>query len=333
MRINVLRAYLSKNVEELELTPQWHRLPNRVIAYSDPVAIRLADARQSVDGDWKARLTLMKDKDGVWRQLQNVEDYIKLGENAFGRITTDQNPQRTWNFFATSRLKDYWEQDAEVPVFPYPEPEGEIKHHEWSEEEQEDVEELEEQWEAQDIEQMVVAEKKDEVEVDEVIYDENTTVKDLQLACKERNLPYTGSKRRLVAFKVDLVNKLQLSIANKFLNESRRRPMTLGQPKLPSLKEQEWHFVTHWPYAPWCQACVASRAKEDKHLPQEKKTDPGKNIIQIDFFYTYTGEERRMEEQRAPDKVQERQDQVGTCLIMASKPSMWSQCKAKEQQA
>lgn len=40
--------------------------------------------------------------------------------------------------------------------------------------------------------------------------------------------------------------------------------MTLGQPKLPSWPEQELHFVTHWPYAPWCQACVASRAKEDK---------------------------------------------------------------------
>ena len=210
-------------------------------------------------------------------------------------------------------MKDYWEQDAEAPVFPYPEPEGEIKRHEWSEEEQEDIEELEEQWEARDIEKMVVAERKGEVELDEVTYDENAKVKDLQLACKERNLPYTGSKKRLlarlVAFKVDLENKLQLSIANKLFNESQRRPMTLGQPRLTSLKEQELHFVTHWPYAPWCQARMASRAKEYKRLPQEKKADLGKNIIQIVFFHTYTGEERRMEEQKAPDKVQERQDQ------------------------
>ena len=97
-RINVLRGYLSKYVEELEMSPGWRRLPNGVIVYSDPVAIRLADAWQSVDGDWKARLTLMKDKDGVWRQLENVEDYIILGEKAFRQITTDQNPQRTLSF-------------------------------------------------------------------------------------------------------------------------------------------------------------------------------------------------------------------------------------------
>ena len=62
-------------------------------------------------------------------------------------------------------------------MFPYPEPEGEIKRHEWSEEEQEGPEELEEQWEAQDIEELVLAEKKDEVELDEVVSNEKTTVK------------------------------------------------------------------------------------------------------------------------------------------------------------
>ena len=38
-----------------------------------------------------------------------------------------------------------------------------------------------------------------------------------------------------------------------------RKPVTLGQPRLPSLKEPEIHFVTHIPYAPWCQACVATK--------------------------------------------------------------------------
>ena len=70
MRVFVLRGFLSKYVEELELSPGWHRLPNGVIVYSDPIAIRLADARQSVDGEWKSRMTLLKDKDGMWRQLE-----------------------------------------------------------------------------------------------------------------------------------------------------------------------------------------------------------------------------------------------------------------------
>ena len=53
------------------------------------------------------------------------------------------------------------------------EPTGEIRHIEWSdEEEQEREEELEEQVEAQDMEKRYVLEKGNEVELDEVTYNE-----------------------------------------------------------------------------------------------------------------------------------------------------------------
>lgn len=49
--------------------------------------------------------------------------------------------------------------------------------------------------------------------MDEVTYNEDYTAKELQIACKERGLPYTGSKKRLlarlVAFKVDIESKFQ----------------------------------------------------------------------------------------------------------------------------
>lgn len=130
---------------------------------------------------------------------------------------------RTLSFFAPSGMENYWELDSEVPINPYPE--------------------------AQDVEKMMAAKKPDEIELGEVIYTDKMSVKDLQLACKERDLPYTGSKRRLLdrllAFKVNIENKLKLSIANKRFKERQRTPMTLGQPKLPPMKEQEAHFVTH----------------------------------------------------------------------------------------
>lgn len=47
------------------------------------------------------------------------------------------------------------------------------------------------------------------------------------------------------------------------------------------------------------------------------KVDRGKNVIQLDFFFTYTGEEQRLDE-RPPDKVAERSDQFSTRLIMTS---------------
>ena len=220
-------------------------------------------------------------------------------------------------------MEDYWEESSEVPVRPYPEekrrePQART---DWSEDDREEEEDMEAKMEFHDIEKMVVTQRPNEVELDETIYTEKMSVKDLQIACKERQLPYSGSKRRLldrlVAFKVNLENNMKLEVASKLYKEQERKPLALGQPRLPSLKEQETHFVTHLPYAPWCQACVATRAKEDKHELRDDKPDQGKNVIQMDFFYTYTGEEKRMDE--APvDKVTERADQYGTCLVMVS---------------
>ena len=163
--------------------------------------------------------------------------------------------------------------------------------------------------------------RQDEVELDETLYTEKMTVKELHLACKERQLPYSGSKRRmldrLIAFKVNLENQMKLSIASKLFDKRERKPTALGQPRLPSLKEQEAYFVIHLPYAPWCQACVATRAKEDKFEQRDEKADLGKNVIQLDFFYTYAGEDVRGDEGPV-DKVKERSDQFGACLVMAA---------------
>ena len=55
-----------------------------------------------------------------------------------------------------------------------------------SEDDYENEDKLELRMDAQDIEKMVVAEKRDEVELDETLYTEKMTVKELQLACKKR---------------------------------------------------------------------------------------------------------------------------------------------------
>ena len=267
-------------------------------------------------------MTLIKDKDDMWTQIENVPDFMELRPKAFRKIGTG-GPQRTLTFFAASMMEDYWEMESEVPINPFPEeknraPQGRL---DWSEDDREEEEDLETKIDAQDIEKMVVADRPNEVEMDEVIYTDKMPVKELQLACKEGGLPYSGSKRRLLdrlmAFRINIENKMKLSVAKRLFKEQERKPMTLGQPRLPSLKEQEIHFVTHIPYAPWCQACVASRAREDKYEKQDAKPDLGKNVMQLDFFFTYTGEETRTEETPI-DKVKERADQYGTCLVMTS---------------
>lgn len=250
----------------------------------------------------------------MWRQIENVDNNLDPGSGASMCLGTGR-AFRTLSFFAPLQMENYWELKPAVPSRPYPEKKTQAPRVEWSGQRTR----MRVNWKrnagAQGIEKMMVANRPDEIELDEVAYTDKMSLKDFQLACKERNLRYSWSKGRLLdgllAFKINIGNKLKLSIANKLFQEQRRKPITLGQPKLPSMKEQEAHFVTHISYAPWCQACVASRAKEDKHESREEKVDMGKNVIQLDLFFAYTGEGRRLDE-RPPDKVTEMSDQFGT---------------------
>ena len=81
--------------------------------------------------------------------------------------------------------------------------------------------------------------------------------------------------------------------------------------------EPGWHRLLNGVVAYSDPACAASRANEDKYEKQDTKPDLGKNVIQLDFFFTYTGEETRTEETPV-DKVKERADQYGTCPVMTS---------------
>ena len=102
----VLQGYLSKYVQEMEMTPGWHRLPNGVAVYSDPVATQLIDPSGSTEKDYQARLTLVKGKERLWTQLANEEDINQLGSKAFRKISLSSEPQRTLTFFSIAKFKD-----------------------------------------------------------------------------------------------------------------------------------------------------------------------------------------------------------------------------------
>ena len=93
-RVLALQGSLSRYVKDLEVQPGWHQLPNGIVAYSDPVAMTLADPRGQIEETWKSRMTLLKEKNGLWTQVENIEDYLELGTAAFRKIGLD-GPQRT----------------------------------------------------------------------------------------------------------------------------------------------------------------------------------------------------------------------------------------------
>ena len=84
-RVFALTGYLSRYVKDLEMTPGWHRLPNGVAVYSDPVAMKLIDPSDSVEKMYKARVTMVKGKDGMWTQLENIET-TRLWEHSEGSV-------------------------------------------------------------------------------------------------------------------------------------------------------------------------------------------------------------------------------------------------------
>ena len=49
-RVMALRGTPSKHIQDLEMAPGWHRLPNGIVAYSDPIATTLADPRGQMEG-------------------------------------------------------------------------------------------------------------------------------------------------------------------------------------------------------------------------------------------------------------------------------------------
>ena len=239
------------------------------------------------------------------------------------RTTRTDDPQRTIAFFTTGCFRDYWEQNSEVPRFPYPETETVEREVDWSEDEDEKEEELEERLRTMEEDRMKLKEiGEEQVEFADVTYNYDNSVKELKDACKERSLATSGSKKKLLErlslYKRQQEDRMQVEIADKLHKEKERKPMALGQPKLPSLKDQELHFTTHVPYAPWCQACVANRGREDRHESSKKKEDDGQRIIEFDFSYTFTGVEDGKPGGGEQGRVQGRQDQFGTCLVAVS---------------
>ena len=114
---------------------------------------------------------------------------------------------------------------------------------EWSEDDQEGEAELEEALKDSE-ERRLKAEEKDleEIEIDHRIFNTSNSVKELQEACQSRGLPISGSKKKLLqklaVFKRELEDRVRMDIANKLFQERERKPLTLGQPRLPSVKDR-----------------------------------------------------------------------------------------------
>ena len=74
--------------------------------------------------------------------------------------------------------------------------------------------------------------------------------------------------------------------------QAEQQPSVLPQPVQPTDEERAVHEMLHLGIPPWCERCVASKAKEDPHSLQSAEAKISDTpVIQLDYcFYSRLGE-------------------------------------------
>ena len=135
-------------------------------------------------------------------------------------------------------------------------------------------------------------------EITEVQFGENKVVGDSPLrlirkACQFYGLAQSGSKatcwNRLTLFLANAELDAALEVAKRYQDDMVRQGNPVPMPKEVSEEEKQKHELTHLPRADWCEACTATKSKEDPHKSLHLKEDGDRVAVHIDFGYL-TGE-------------------------------------------
>ena len=234
---------------------------------------------------------------------------------AFRYLVPSWDPQRTLTFLSPTDFEDFYEEGSEVPVAPFPRVRDALHQVEWDDIDEYEVTEADDTALASEEPQHHERDPTKEVALDDQVYTIEDEAKRLKKACEERGLPMSGTKKRLLArlhnFKLRLQWEIEAGIAKKLYDEDKRKPVAIKVPKMPSREVQDHHNLTHIPFESWCEACLATRSKEDGHKLKDHKE---KVVLSFDFAYTFTNEnyEEVLGEHAQPENFP---NQNGTMLV------------------
>ena len=146
---------------------------------------------------------------------------------------------------------------------------------------------------AADEQELPVADREVGVEVREVLIDgvkldSNSSLNTLRGACDALGLSKGGGKVKLLQRLWEHLQAQELIAAHsaeRNLQGEQMRP-AIGQPvpAEPTEAQRAQHNLVHYPYAAWCELCVANHARQDGHEPQPH-VDSGHSCISFDFGY------------------------------------------------
>ena len=126
------------------------------------------------------------------------------------------------------------------------------------------------------------------VMIEGVKMDSNTPLRTLRGACESLGLSKTGGKavclERLWKH-LESQELIAAHAAHRDLRGDGERPV-YGQPvpAEPSEAEKAAHYLTHYPFAKWCELCIANRSQQDGHSEQHH-TETAHSCISFDFGY------------------------------------------------
>ena len=116
----------------------------------------------------------------------------------------------------------------------------------------------------------------------------------LRAACSSYGISTSGGTRKCFTMLLNHQKALELQTishaAQDALNAEVRVPRSPSLPEPPAEALQDMHKLTHTPYQPWCESCVAHRARADRHPHDFSSKEGACPTISFDYFYTKVGE-------------------------------------------
>ena len=129
-----------------------------------------------------------------------------------------------------------------------------------------------------------------EIEVNGVVLNINSSLATLRAACGFYNVSKSGSKAKCYRRLCQRQKTLELLAAQSAIaqaqGEVERHPNAQALVRPPSQQEQELHELTHTPYAAWCDSCIKHRARPDQHRRTGESHNTGIPVISMDFAVT-----------------------------------------------
>ncbi|CAE7921995.1 unnamed protein product [Symbiodinium sp. KB8] len=129
------------------------------------------------------------------------------------------------------------------------------------------------------------------VQVNGKVLAEDSSLRELRDACKFLSISKNGAKAVVWArLKKEIVTskvKASVQASEEIQKQFEREPLAEALPSPPAPELVALHEISRMPRAPWCEACVATRSREDNY--EDGGTTRRENpVISMDYMFTGT---------------------------------------------